>query len=91
MNYRDYICPELLVLVPFMVIIDMALRRSKIPDSVRFLLVGLISVFMSALWVFATSCLDGIRCISIAVFTSVTQGVLIAGASIYAESLIDKK
>ena len=43
---------------------------------------------MAVVWVTATSDIFGIKDAAYAVFTSVTQGILAAGASVYANQLI---
>ena len=87
MDYQEYIRTELLVLIPVMYIIGMGLKRSKIADKHIPLILGTVSVILSALWIFATENLEGGKEILTAFFTAVTQGILAAGASVYASQL----
>ena len=87
MDYQQYIRAELLILIPVMYIIGMGLKRSKTADRHIPLILGTVSVILSALWVFATEDLNSGKEILEAFFTAVTQGVLAAGASVYASQL----
>ncbi len=87
MEWSQYIQPELLVLVPVLYVIGMGLKKSKLSDKWIPLVLGGISVALSAVWVFATGELSGGRAIATAAFTAVTQGVLLAGASVYANQV----
>ncbi len=88
MEWSNYIKPELLVLIPVLYLVGMALKKSRLPDRWIPLCLGGVSVALSAVWVFATSELAGGRDIALAVFTAFTQGVLVAGASVYANQLV---
>lgn len=44
-------------------------------------------MILSALWVFSTSNISGVKEVAYALFTAVTQGILVAGASVYANQL----
>ena len=87
MNYQDYIKTELLVLVPVLYLVGVGLKKSKLPDKWIPVTLGAVSITLSAVWVIATSDLSGISQIASAFFTAVTQGVLAAGASVYANQL----
>lgn len=87
MDFQEYIKSELLVLVPILYIIGLGLKKSKMKDKWIPLVLGLISIVLSAVWVYATSQIESARDIAAAFFTSVTQGVLTAGASVYASQI----
>lgn len=87
MEYQDYIKTELLVLIPVMYFIGIGLKRSKLPDKRIPILLGIISIFLSAVWVMATGKISCIQEGASAFFTAVTQGLLVAGASVYANQL----
>ena len=91
MEFEKYIRKELLILIPVMYIIGMGLKKSKVADKHIPLILGTISVILSALWVFATANLESGKEILAAFFTAVTQGVLAAGASVYASQLYIQK
>ncbi len=88
MEYQEYIRTELLVLIPVLYILGIGLKRSKIPNKFIPLILGCIAIVLSALWVFATEYLENGQELLIALFTAITQGILIAGASVYLNQLI---
>ena len=87
MEYQEYIKSELLVLVPVLYIIGLGLKKSKLADKWIPLVLGITGVTLSAVWVVATSQITNIQEIAAALFTAVTQGILIAGASVYVNQL----
>ena len=87
MNFQDYIKTELLILIPVLYFVGVGLKESRLPDKWIPLSIGLIGVILSAVWVFATSDVYCVKEIALAIFTSFTQGVLVAGASVYANQL----
>lgn len=87
MNFQDYIKTELLILVPVLYFIGIGLKKSKMPDRWIPLLLGVVAVVLSAIWVLATEEVTDVRQCAAAVFTAVTQGVLVAGASVYANQI----
>ena len=87
MNYQDYIKTELLILVPVLYFVGIGLKKSKLPDKWIPLTLGAFGVLLSAIWVFATGEIFGVNDIASALFTAVTQGVLVTGASVYANQL----
>lgn len=87
MNYQEYIKAELLILVPVMYFIGIGLKKSKLPDKWIPLTLGGISVVLALIWVFATGDVLNVKEAAYALFTAVTQGVLVAGAGVYANQI----
>lgn len=87
MNYQDYIRTELLVLIPVLYFIGIGLKKSKLTDKWIPLAIGVVGIVLAAIWVVATGEITCIKDLAYALFTSITQGVLIAGASVYANQL----
>ena len=87
MNYQEYIKTELLILIPVLYFIGTALKKSRLPDKWIPLVLGIVSVMLSAIWVVATASILDVREVAAAMFTAVTQGVLLAGASVYVNQL----
>ena len=86
---KNFIRPELLVLVPVLYFIGCGLKRTEsIADKKIPMLLGLAGVSLAAVWVAATTAFSGYRDALMAVFAAVTQGVLCAGASVYVNQLI---
>ena len=87
MEYQEYIKTELLVLVPVLYIIGLGLKKSKLKDKWIPLVLGITGVALSAVWVIATSQITNIQEVAAALFTAVSQGILVAGASVYANQI----
>lgn len=87
MDFQEYIKSELLILVPVLYIIGLGLKKSKLKDKWIPLVLGITGITLSAIWVAATSQIENVRDVAAAFFTSVTQGVLAAGASVYANQI----
>ena len=87
MNYQDYIKTELLILIPVLYFIGIGLKKSKLPDKWIPIVLGVSAVVLSAIWVVATADISGVQEVASAIFTAVTQGILVAGASVYANQL----
>ena len=88
MELNEYIKPELLVLIPVLYLIGTAIKKSAVADKFIPWILGGVSVALSALWIFATSFPTNAADAALAVFTTLTQGVLIAGASVYVNQLV---
>lgn len=87
MNYQDYIKTELLILVPVLYFLGVGLKKSKLPDKWIPFILGVSAVVMAAIWVVATTDISGLQEAASAIFTAVTQGILVAGASVYVNQL----
>lgn len=85
--FTDFIRPELLALVPVLYIIGTWLKKSTFRDENIPIFLGGVSVGLASLYVMASFSLDGMREWMTAVFTSITQGVLCAGAAVFANQL----
>ena len=87
MYFEEFIKPELLILIPVLYAVGMALKKSKVSDTLIPLLLGGIAIILSGAWVIATSSIFTFKDVAYALFISVTQGVLCAGASVYFNQL----
>lgn len=87
MNFEEFIKPELLILIPVLYVIGIGLKKSKLSDSLIPLLLGVISIILSASWVVATSDISTLKDVANAMFVSATQGILSAGSSVYINQL----
>ena len=88
MDFLQYIKPELLILIPVLFLIGIAIKKSTIKDTLIPLILGAVGVLLSGLYVFATSEIEGAQAVATAIFTAFTQGVLVAGASVYTDQII---
>ena len=87
MNFEEFIKPELLILIPSLYVVGLGLKKSRIRNKYIPLLLGVISITLSAAWVVASSDISTLKDASYAIFVSITQGVLSAGASVYISQL----
>ncbi len=88
MDFLEYIKPELLILVPVLYVIGMAIKKTAlIADKLIPLAVGAAGILLSIIYVLATSDLGSPQAVAMAIFTALTQGVLVSGASVYANQI----
>ena len=87
MDLKEFIKPELLILVPVLYTVGIGLKKSKISDTLIPVILGGIAVILSAAWVIATSDISTLKDVALALFISITQGILSAGASVYVNQL----
>ncbi len=86
---QEYIKPELLVVAIVLYFIGMGIKNTeKISDKYIPLILGAIGIIISAIYVIATSQFNGYQSILMAIFTSIIQGILVAGLSVYANQII---
>ena len=84
----SYIKPELLILVAVLNVVGAGLKRSRMPDRWIPLILGLSGIGLSLIWVLSVSELHGCASVLTAIFTAAVQGILTAGASVYAHQLV---
>ena len=85
--FKEFIKPELLILIPVLYLIGVCIKKSEVKDKFIPLLLGTVAVILSGLYVFATSEITGAKEIAMAIFVALTQGILTAGASVYFNQL----
>ena len=81
--FKEFVKPELIILIPVLYLVGMGIKRTSLKDSLIPIFLGIIAIGLSALYVFATSDIHNGKDIAMAVFTALTQGVLMAGGSVY--------
>ena len=87
MEFEKYIQPELLILVPVLYIIGAAIKKTEfISNKFIPIILGAIGIILSCLYVISTC---GFSAISI--FTAITQGILVAGSSVYVNQIINQR
>lgn len=89
MDIMDYIRPELIVVAIVLYIVGMGLKKTEtIKDKFIPYILGIGGIVLSAMWVMANSPLESVQEILMAIFTSIVQGILVAGLSTYVNQLI---
>ena len=85
----NYVKPELVVVAIALYFVGMALKQAQtVKDKYIPLILGGISIAICAMYVFATSSCSSPQDIVMAIFTAITQGILIAGLSTYVNQII---
>jgi hypothetical protein len=87
-----YIKPELLILIVVLWFVGLALKKwDNVKDKYIPLILGGSGVLLAVIWVLATTAIPDWQGALMAIFVALTQGILCAGASVYADQLIFKQ
>lgn len=87
MNYQDFIRPELVILIPVLYFMGKLLKASRIPNYRIPAILGITGILLATLHVVATTPLHNLPEIAMGLFVSITQGILVAGTSVYYDQL----
>lgn len=89
MDIINYIKPELIVVAIVLYIVGSGIKKAEnVKDKYIPYILGVCGILLSAIWVLANSPLETAQEILMAVFTSIVQGILVAGLSTYVNQLI---
>ena len=80
---KEFVKPELLILIPVLYLIGVGLKNSKFKDNLIPIVLGIFGIILSTIYVFATGEISGSKDILMGIFISLTQGILVAGCSVY--------
>ena len=80
---KEFVKPELLILIPVLYLIGAGLKNSIFKDNLIPIVLGITGIVLSMIYVFATSTIAVKQDILMAIFISLTQGILVAGCSVY--------
>ena len=81
---KEFIKPELLIIVPVLYLIGAAIKH----DNLIPIILGAISMTLTSLYILATTDVANTsKSIAMFFFTAITQGILLAGASVYVNQL----
>ena len=85
----NYVKPELIIVAIVLYFLGMGLKQAQaVKDKYIPLILGGVSIVLCAIWVLATSEVCTGQQAAMAVFTAVTQGILVAGLSNYVNQII---
>ena len=85
----NYVKPELIVVAIALYFVGMALKQAQaVKDKYIPLILGGISIAICAIYVFAACTCGTGQDIAMAIFTAITQGILIAGLSTYVNQIV---
>ena len=86
---KDFIKPELLILVPVLYIAGKGIKRTKIVHATHIpFILGILGVVLASLYSIASSGLGDYKSLLMCIFVGITQGITCAGLSVYANQLI---
>lgn len=89
MELVDYIKPELAVVSVVLYFLGVGIKKSGLTDCKYIPLInGAVGILICMLYVFATSSVEGGKDVALAIFTGLTQGVMVAGLSTYVHQMI---
>ena len=81
--------PELIVVAVVLYIIGVGIKKMDvIKDKYIPCILGVLGILLCAIWVMANTSIGTVPEMLMAVFTSIVQGVLVAGLSVYGNQLI---
>ncbi|MEF2595549.1 MAG: phage holin family protein [Lachnospiraceae bacterium] len=84
----NYVKPELIVVAIVLYFLGMALKQAQsVKDKYIPLILGSVSIVLCAIWVLATSEIRNGQQVAMAIFTAITQGILVAGLSTYVNQI----
>ena len=86
---KEYIKPELLVVAIVLYFIGIGFKNTElIKDKYIPIILGILGIIISAIYIIATSTINGYQEILTVIFTAIVQGILVAGASVYINQVI---
>lgn len=89
---KEYIKPELIVVAVVLYFVGMGIKNTElIKDKYIPVILGVLGVIISAIYIIATSTISGYQEVLTVIFTAIVQGILVAGAAVYANQIIKQK
>lgn len=85
---KEFVKPELLVLVPVLYLVGAGLKRSELADKRIPTVLGVTGVLLAAMYMAASGAFHGAQDVLACVFAALTQGILCAGASVYVNQVV---
>lgn len=85
----NYVKPELLIVAVVLYFIGIGIKKSEtVSDKYIPAILGILGVVICGIYVIATCSVSGSQEIAMAIFTAITQGILVAGLSNYVNQII---
>ena len=84
---KEFIKPELFILIPVLYLIGVGIKKSTIKNNLIPILLGFVGILLSAIYTFAMVEVHSLREILLTIFVSFTQGILVAGCSVYFDQI----
>lgn len=87
----NYVNPELLILIPVLYIIGVGFKKSQLNNKHIPLVLGIAGIVLAAIWTVAKMEAFTLQTVLTGIFAGLTQGILVAGASVYVNQLIKQE
>lgn len=85
----NYVKPELIIVAVVLYFLGQAIKKSQtIKDKYIPLINGAVGIVLCGIYVLGTSSYQTGQDVAMAIFTAITQGVLVAGLSTYVDQII---
>lgn len=86
---KEYIKPELIIVAIALYFVGVGLKKTElIKNKYIPIILGILGIIISAIYIMATTQIDGYQEVLTIIFTAIVQGILVAGASVYINQLI---
>ena len=87
---REYIHPELLVMLPVLWLLGHMLSKARLPGRLRPWVLLAVSLAAVTLYTLSVSDITGSKALFACLFSILTQGVLLSGGSALLQKLVEK-
>lgn len=87
MDFLEFVKPELMILVPVLYLVGVALKKCIMPDKYIPIVLGCSGIILSTIYLLSITQITSVQDVWTAIFASTTQGILCAGASVYANQI----
>ncbi|MBQ8896015.1 MAG: phage holin family protein [Clostridia bacterium] len=87
MDITSYIEPKLLILIPVLYMLGLMIKKSEINDKYIPLILGVMGIILATVYSLIGNELKGAEKLLSVIFAGVTQGLLCASASVYANNI----
>ena len=84
----DYVKPELLILIPVLLGIGTALKGSAADNRLIPLILGIVGIVLTGLWTFGTAMPADSSALMLAIFSIITQGIIVAAVAVYGNQIV---
>lgn len=88
MDITEYIDHELYVIIPVLYILGTLIKKSEINDRWIPLILGAVGIILATAYKFGVHAPSGYSEIISVIYTGITQGILCASASVYANNIV---
>ncbi len=88
MEFSEYIESELLIIVPVLYVLGMMIKKSKINDRCIPIILGVMGILLATAYKLTAHMPNNASEIFSIIFAGVTQGLLCASGSVYADNIV---